>query len=284
MRAPLTPWAAYAIARNQLGSIRKVYLRGNSITARRDFAEHEEIVLLLHGFFQTRSIWEVMEDRLRYDDYGVMSFNQGGLGGWFNTWPIDTLARMVAEKIEALRERYGFEALHILGHSKGGLVARKYVQHYGGDKRVKSVTTLGTPHHGTPTAALALLSLGLISSNPRELMPGSRIVQALNRDTFPAHIPLTSVFSKEDVVCPYWSSMLRPRRGESSMENVQVREVGHSQLTWDPGVYHIVRERLERAARLWRERHGGLEASGPDERGLTEADSPTPRPGSSAGS
>lgn len=250
-----TPWGAYGALRDQLGSVRNVYVAGNAIQ-RRETYERRELVLLLHGFFQTRKIWEVMEDRLRHDGYGVISFNLGGLLYRFNTRPVDVIARQIAEKIEGLAIRHRFDALHIVGHSKGGLVARRYVQHVGGDKRVKSLITLGTPHHGTPTALLAvgLMGMGTLSSSAGDLMPNSRLIRAIRRDTFPAHVPLTSIYSREDVVCPHWCSVLRPRPGETSMSNVQVRGIGHSQLAWDPGVYRVVKTRLDEASALWRER------------------------------
>ena len=246
----------YRALRNQLGSVREIYLSTDRVVRREDFSR-PELVLLLHGFFQTRNIWEVMEDRLRHDGFGVISFNLGGLLERYNTRPVEVLARHVAEKVERLGERHGFDAIHVIGHSKGGLIARQWVQHQGGDKRVKSVITLGTPHHGTPTAlvGVGLMGLGLLPSSARDLLPRSRLISSLAQDTFPAFVPLTSVYSREDAVCPYWCSVLRPRTGETSMSNVQVRKVGHSALVWDPGVYRVIRERLNVAATLWTERH-----------------------------
>ena len=246
----------YTLLRNQLGSVRDVYLRNDAVRRRDDMAEHQELVLLLHGFFQTRNIWEVMEDRLRFDGYGVMSFHLGALLWRFNTARVDDLARHVAEKVESLAERQGVRRFHIIGHSKGGLVARRYIQHYGGDKRVKSVTTLGTPHHGTPTAALgvALMGFGALSRSPGDLMPGSGLITRLARDSFPGHIPLASIYSREDVICPFWCSVLRPRPGEDHLTNHPVRGLGHSELCWDPAVYRIVRERLAAAEAIWAER------------------------------
>lgn len=253
----LTPLGTYHALRDQLGSVREVYLRGDKVQRRGDMGEHDELVLLIHGFFQTRNIWEVMEDRLRFDGFGVMSFNLGGLLYKFNTHPVDRSARMIAEKVENLSQRYGFERFHIIGHSKGGLIARRYVQHYGGDRRVKSVITLGTPHHGTPTAAVgvALTGFGLLPSSARDLLPRSELIRQVGRDSFPAHIPLTSIYSREDLVCPYWCSILRPRPGEAShFQNVSLRGIGHSQLAWDPGVYRHIRASLNAASELWRER------------------------------
>jgi len=246
----------YSLLRGQLGSIRRVYLRGNRIVRRDDFARSPETVLLLHGFFQTRNIWELMEDRLRHDGYGVLSFDLGGLLWRFNTRPIPDLAALIADKLERLCERHDLDRLHIVGHSKGGLIARAYIQRHGGDRRVKSLITLGTPHHGTPTALIgaAIMGGGLISKSPFQMLPGSPLLRRLRADTFPANIPISSVYSKHDAICPWWCSVLRPRPGECSMKNLVVKGIGHSELTTDPSVYHIVRHELDAASAIWRER------------------------------
>jgi triacylglycerol lipase len=217
---------------------------------RDDFAEHPETVLLLHGFFQTRNVWEIMEDRLRYDGFGVFSFDLGGLFGALNTRRPADLAATIAEKIERICNRSGLQKFHIVGHSKGGLIAREYVQRHGGDKRVKSIVTLGTPHHGTPTAAIGvgLMGAGLLSRSPFDLLPDSAFVRRVRGDHFPANIPITSIYSRHDVVCPWWASVLVPRPGETSMQNLPVEGIGHTALTWDPGVYVLVRRALRREA------------------------------------
>jgi len=255
----LHPLKTYAALRDQLGSLRGIYLAGDRIRRRDDMGNTSEVVLLLHGFLQTRNIWSVMEDRLRHDGYAVVSFQLRGLLWRFNTRPIDHTAALVASKVEALAERHGFKRMHIIGHSKGGLIARRWIQHYDGDRRVLSLTTLGTPHHGTPTAlvGLALSGFGALPTSARELLPRSGLISALGRDAFPAPIPLTSIFSREDLVCPARCSRLHPAPGEEArLVNEEVRQVGHSELAWDPGVYRLVRRRLEIASALWQERAG----------------------------
>jgi len=244
------------VLRENLGSIRKVYLRGNRIVRRGDFALYPETVLLLHGFFQTRNVWEVMEDRLRHDGYGVFSFDLGGLFWHLNTRSIPSLAQHIADKLEGVCARYGLERFHVIGHSKGGLIARTYIQRHGGDRRVKSLITLGTPHHGTPLAAVGVGLMGgrLLSRSPLDMIPGSAFLRGLGADTFPADIPLVSVYSKDDLICPPRGATLRPRDHEMNMKNHCVSGVGHTALTTDAGVYHIVRTELDRASRLWRQR------------------------------
>lgn len=260
---PTSPTRAWRALRDQLGSIRKVYARSNRVVRRDDFARYDETVLLLHGFFQTRNVFEIMEDRLRYDGYGVFSFDLGGLFSRFNTKRPNELTEMIAEKIERICTRTGLKSFHIVGHSKGGLIAREYVQHYGGQHRVKSVITLGTPHHGTPTAAVGvwLMGAGVLSRSPWDLLPNSEYVKKLKADIFPPTVPLVSIYSKHDLVCPWWSAVLSPKPGEESMRNHVVKGIGHTALTYDPGVYQIVRRELSDAAVAWKVRGGTATAS-----------------------
>jgi len=261
---PVTPSRFYRALRGQLGSIRKVYLRSNRIVRRGDFASYPETVLLLNGFFQTRNVWEVMEDRLRHEGYGVLSFDLGGVLWRYQIRSIVESAEMVAEKIERICERYDMDRFHIVGHSMGGLLARHYIQHCGGDRRVKSLITLGTPHRGTPTAlvGLGVTAGGLLGGSAQQMIPGSGFLRELHNRTFPASIPLVSVYSKGDLVCPWWSSVLKPRPGESSMSNHKISGVGHTELVSDPSVYAIVRDELARAATLWSERKGWVYPAG----------------------
>jgi triacylglycerol lipase len=251
---------AYHFLRDNLGSIRKVYGGSQQVQRHGDIGHPDkEHVLLLHGFMQTRKVWEVMEDRLRFDGYTVISFNLGGLFGRFNSVPTTQMAAVIAAKIEKLSARKGLKNFHIVGHSKGGLLARQYVQQHGGDARVKSLITLGTPHHGSPTAAVGVwvTGLGILSKSPFEMLPHSKLVRKLGRDSFPGQIPLTSIFSRHDWVCPFWCSTLFPRPGETSMKNRPIRNVGHTALCYDPGVYTLVRRELEQATTLWAERNPG---------------------------
>ena len=64
---------------------------------------------------------------------------------------------------------------------------------------------------------VGLMGGGLLSRSPMEMVPGSRLLRRLAGDTFPPGVPLTSIYSRHDLVCPWWSSVLHPRPGESSM-------------------------------------------------------------------
>ena len=236
----------YHIVRNQLGSIRKVYLKGNKISKKGDFAQFPQTVLLLHGFFQTRNIWDAMEARLRRAGFGVISLNLGGLMWRFNTKSIVKQAEFLYAKMEKICKNHNIDRFHIIGHSMGGLVARHYVQHCGGDKRVQSLITLGSPHHGTPTALLGvgLMGLGLLSVSPLQMLPKSKLIRKLQEEDFPEHIPLISIFSRQDIICPWWCSVLRNEKQHPSIKNYQLRGIGHSELTYHPHVFRLVHKEL----------------------------------------
>lgn len=61
-------------------------------------------------------------------------------------------ARELVDAIDALPH----ERIDLIAHSLGGLDARYALTHLGLARRVRSLVTVGTPHHGTPLADLAL--------------------------------------------------------------------------------------------------------------------------------
>ncbi|MDQ3337019.1 MAG: hypothetical protein M4D80_17800 [Myxococcota bacterium] len=61
-------------------------------------------------------------------------------------------AMKLVEAIEALPH----ERVDLVAHSLGGLDARYALAHLGLDKHVRSLVTIGTPHHGSPIADMVL--------------------------------------------------------------------------------------------------------------------------------
>lgn len=61
---------------------------------------------------------------------------------------VENRARRLAEQVRAL----GAERVNVIAHSMGGLDARYAITKLGLAERVASLTTVGTPHRGTPIA------------------------------------------------------------------------------------------------------------------------------------
>ena len=218
---------------------------GNQIVRRTDFANCPRPVLLLYGFMSSRRVFEVLERRLRRDSFCVWSINLGGLMDVFNTRGIDASAELVQKKVERLYQRFPqMGPLSIVGHSKGGLIASYYAKRLGGEKRVKTVVTLGTPFNGTPSAYWGILSHGLVSRSIWQLTPVSPFIRRLNMGPFPEGLRVTSIYSRDDKVNPFPSCYLENADDQMGVRNVEVRGVSHREFVTSRSVYQLLRKEL----------------------------------------
>lgn len=217
---------------------------GNEIKRRTDFTRCPRPVLLIYGFWSTRRVFEVLEARLRRDGYCVFSINLGGLFDAFNTQGIDACAEKVRDKVERLYARYDLGPLSIIGHSKGGLIGRYYVKRLGGDKRVKNLITLATPHHGTPVAYAGVVLAGAFSRSVWQMTPMSTFIRRLKLGPFPRQVRFTSVFSKADKVSPFPTCLLETDGGTGNLVNVEVPGVGHHDFLTRRSVYQVIQREL----------------------------------------
>ena len=70
--------------------------------------------------------------------------------------PLQDLAQQLAASIQQV---YGHGVVDVLGFSMGGLVARAWLQDWGGHRRCRRFTVVGSPQEGTLTAQLIPRSL-----------------------------------------------------------------------------------------------------------------------------
>jgi triacylglycerol lipase len=108
-------------------------------------------IVLLHGFLGFDRLWG-----LEYFKGVPALFKRRHPGATVLTPRLDPDATIAAraEELEALlnKELGRREPVHLIAHSMGGLDARRFIGFGGGAGRVRSLTTLGTPHWGTPAA------------------------------------------------------------------------------------------------------------------------------------
>jgi len=184
-------------------------------------------ILLVHGMVDNRSIFALLRRGLRRRGFGrVASINYSPL-----TTDVRVAAANLAEEVEALVAETGYERIHVVGHSLGGLIARYYVTRLGGDARVHTLVTLGTPHEGTVNA------YALPSNLCRQLRPGSALMRELS-----AAVPHC-----QTRFVAYWSDldqMVFPQRNASlvhpdlAVRNVEMHAVGHMSLPISGEVVH----------------------------------------------
>lgn len=186
-------------------------------------------ILLLHGLVDNRSIFTVLRRQLRRRGFGrVWTMN-------FQLWTSDVraAARKLAATVEAICAQTGYDRIHVIGHSMGGLIARYYVQRLDGDARVHTLVTLGTPHQGTRTARL--WPRGVC----RQLTPGSDVIAELARPAPGCRTRFLSFWSDIDVlITPKQAALLD--HPDLSVRNVQVCGVGHMSLPIDRRIVHEI--------------------------------------------
>ncbi|OGP13138.1 MAG: hypothetical protein A3I75_03025 [Deltaproteobacteria bacterium RIFCSPLOWO2_02_FULL_50_16] len=229
---------------NQLTYVR-LTLSGNKIEKLTNFDDCQHPVLLLYGFGATRRTFTILERRLRRDGFCVFSLNLGGILDTFNTHCIEELANLVYDKIETLHRRYNISKMSVIGHSKGGLIGRYYIQKLSGDKRVDTLITLGTPHNGNPLALLGLLTpMALFAKSIRQMIPRSSFIKKLQGGHFPKTVSFISIFSRADRVCYYKSALLNIPPGIHNMKNIEIPGMSHADFVIRKKAYEVIRQEL----------------------------------------
>ncbi len=179
-------------------------------------------IVLVHGWVDNRSIFTVLRRALQRRGFGrVVTMNYSVF-----TYDIPRAARRLGQLIEQVCAETGYERVHVVGHSMGGLVARYYVQRLGGDERVHTLATLGAPHSGTRAAHL------MVGRAVKQLRPGSELLAELAAPALGCRTRVISVWSDIDhMVVP--KSSARLDHPDLSARNVLIRGVGHLSLPID---------------------------------------------------
>ena len=165
-------------------------------------------------------------------------------------------------EVERIVEETGFERIHIIGHSLGGLIARYYVTRLGGDARVHTLITLGTPHEGSYAAYAVPTTL------MQQMRPGSHLMRELDRPVRGCRTRFISYWSDNDwAIHPQRNAALRHR--DLGARNIKLHGAGHLTLPMlrRGRARHLDRPGPPRRAR----RHGHLRRHPPGPRRVTPA-------------
>ncbi|GAA2241575.1 lipase [Streptomyces ruber] len=192
-------------------------------------------VVLLHGFIDNRSVFVLLRRSLaQHGRRQIESLNYSPL-----TCDIRTAAELLGRHIADICERTGHDRVDIVGHSLGGLIARYYVQRLGGDLRVRTLVTLGTPHAGTRVAPLA-------NAHPivRQMRPGSALLEELRQSAPGCRTHFVAFWSDLDhLMDPLESASID--HPDLMVQNVRVSGIGHLALPVHPAVATGIRQALD---------------------------------------
>ncbi|WP_237555158.1 MULTISPECIES: lipase family alpha/beta hydrolase [unclassified Streptomyces] len=191
-------------------------------------------VLLLHGFVDNRSAFGMLRRSLLANGWSwVQALNYSPL-----TTDIRAAAETLGTHVEQICEQSGKRRVDIVAHSLGGLVARYYVQRLGGDARVRTLVTLGTPHSGTR-------AVPALSPHPlaRQMRPGSEVLTELAEPAHGCRTRFVAFWSDLDqVMIP--AEAARLDHPDLRAENIKVSGIGHLSLPVHGAVAAEIRHAL----------------------------------------
>jgi hypothetical protein len=184
-------------------------------------------ILLVHGMIDNRSIFTVLRRGLVNRGFGrIETINYPVFTG-----DVRAAAARLGDEVERIVGETGSERIHVIGHSLGGLIARYYVTRLGGDERVHTLVTLGTPHHGS------YLAYAWNTSLTRQLRPGSGLLTEMAQPVQDCQTRFIVYWSDLDqVVLPQRHAALHHE--DLNVHNIELHGVGHGSLPFTRTVVH----------------------------------------------
>lgn len=191
-------------------------------------ASPEIPVLLIHGYFCNRQVWQPLARWLERQGHAVEAVDLEPVFG-----PIDGHVPRISEAVHRLRERTGAPRVALVCHSMGGLAARAWVRATGGELAAR-VVTLGTPHRGTFHARLGL------GESTRQMRVDSDWLRALAASETPA------VRERFTVILSHHDNIVAPQAIQTleGTTTVEFGGLGHVTLVYDRDVWEAVEEAL----------------------------------------
>jgi triacylglycerol esterase/lipase EstA (alpha/beta hydrolase family) len=196
-------------------------------------------VVLLHGFGVTSAVLLPLARRIQRATGRPCIRLRLGRRLPLHLADVRRSAKRAARALEQIAERAPLGRVDVVGHSLGGLVATYWLKRLDGGRRIRRVVTLGTPHRGTPFAALGVLLFGAVSPAVWQMLPGSPFVRALAAAPVPEGSELLALGSLADGVVPVACALPQPA---PRLHTAAVARVRHVDFLWSRDVFdHVAR-------------------------------------------
>ncbi len=212
--------AAYPMGMARDANHRSTPLHGEALEAQVTDSETANMpVILVHGWIHNRSAFLGISRTLRQHGFRhIHAFDYNPL-----TYDIPEVAGMLAAEVDRVLSITGASKAMIVGHSMGGVVSRYYVQQLGGEDKIDTVITLGSPHRGTYAAYL-----GPGAAAP-QMKPGSGLLRQLEESARPSDVRWVAVYSDLDLlILPAVNAKLV--HPALRAHNIKVADLGHLSL------------------------------------------------------
>ncbi len=150
-------------------------------------------VLLVSGYGGSTAALEPLRRVLEDQGRVVVVVRPLGEG----TGDLGEQAAALADVAQRTLDDLDAPSVDVVGYSAGGVVARLWVRDHGGASLARRVLTVGSPHHGTDVAALAV-NAGCPAAC-EQLVPDSRLLRRLNAgDETPPGPVFASIWTTAD--------------------------------------------------------------------------------------
>lgn len=233
----LREWAAYCLLFSVIMPFERVFMGKERL---KTVAAGRLPVLLIHGYQCNRGFWWWIRPRLERAGWQVATHSLHPVFA-----DIDEYVEQVSQRIEDVCSATGAQRLILVGHSMGGLVARAYLRQ-AGPARVARLVTLGSPHHGSK---LAILGIG---RNARQMVPGNRWLDALNRAGAIPAMQTVSLYSCQDnYVMPQDSPVI------VEAKNLPFSGIGHLEMAFSAWTAGVLLDELARPVSASPDPHTG---------------------------
>jgi pimeloyl-ACP methyl ester carboxylesterase len=201
-------------------------------------------VLFVHGISGTPRDFEPLIARL----------DRSRFQPWVYYYPsgahLGAVADHLAQAVEKLQRRYGFDDLPVVAHSVGGLVSRGFLQRYhalGGRLRTPLLVSLSTPWNGHRAAELGVRLSPVVVRVWVDMSPGSDYLTSLFASPLPAGTAHHLFFTTNDrTVTP--ASQLR-LQAQREAARVYGFDESHMGVLGNAEVSVLINDLLWRAAR-----------------------------------
>ncbi len=182
-------------------------------------------VVLVHGFFCNRGLWNPWMRTLRADGRPFIAINLEPLFGSIDRYPL--LIDAAVARVEGATG----QTVVVVGHSMGGVAIRAWLDRSSADARVHRVITIGSPHRGTWLARFGH------TLNGRQMRPRSPWLRQLaSREPAKRYARFTCFFSHcDNIVFPAGNATL------PGAENVHLPGTAHVDMAFHPQVLETVR-------------------------------------------
>ncbi len=126
-----------------------IIVSGSFVSIANSQSEKPLPVLLIHGYVEDAAIWKKWEELLKKD--GIQFFTITFKDSDDKCGSAEQHAKELEKRVQDIKQQSGAQKINIVGHSKGGLDARVFLD-ITDTTDVANLIMIGTPNAGSPAA------------------------------------------------------------------------------------------------------------------------------------